>query len=117
MSSVEALLARLDSPPAARPAATGDVQVRLVWLVNGLAREDAPPLPDDLKEVLPGLAKLGIDKPRLAAQTLVNVTPNTEFVAQGVAKLDGPCQFVATGRFNDKKETPGLTINIRAARI
>src|SRR5262249_27218890 len=44
------------------------VQVRVVWLVNDVPHQEASKLPEDLKEVLPALAKLGIEKPRLAAQ-------------------------------------------------
>ena len=113
---VEALLVRLeerigDPPPV-------DVQVRVVWLVNSPNRDDqvAQPLPEDLKEVLPGLAKLGIDRPRLAAQTLVNVTPGTQFQAKGVAKLELPCQFSVTGSLRATREGAGLQVGIRATR-
>jgi hypothetical protein len=114
MNVVEALLSRMDRPAPALPPR--DVQVRVIWLVNGVPQEDAPPPPDDLKDTLPGLAKLGLDRPRLAAQALVNVTPHASFSAQGVAKLDGPCQFVVTGEYSDKKDGPVLRLNIRAAR-
>jgi hypothetical protein len=112
--AVEALLERLDRQ-AAEPTGQ-DVQVRVVWLVKGLGRDDAAPAPDDLKDVLPSLAKLGIDQPRLAAQTLINVTPNAQFQAKGVAKLDSPCQFSVTGRFSDKRDAPSLEISLRAER-
>jgi len=120
--TVAALLERLEvlqaagSKPDARTPA-GDVQVRVVWLVGGSAKEEAPPLPDDLKEVLPGLAKLGIDRPRLAAQTLVNVTPGVQFQAKGVAKLDGPCQFSVTGHYGGQPDAAGLQITILATRL
>jgi hypothetical protein len=73
-------------------------------------------LPEDLKEVLPGLSKLGIDKPRLAAQTLVNVTSGSRFQTRGVAKLDSPCQFSVSGQFTGSNEPPKLHIDIRATR-
>jgi hypothetical protein len=111
MKTVEALLNRLEStaPPPVR-----DVQVRVVWLVSGLA--DAPPPPEDLKDVLPGLAKLGYDRPRLAAQALVNVTANAEFQAKGVANLGAACPFSVTGRLDDKKAPPALSISLMARR-
>jgi hypothetical protein len=112
MKTVEALLNRLESTAAIPPAR--DVQVRVVWLVSGLA--DAPPPPDDLKDVLPGLAKLGYDRPRLAAQALVNVTANAEFQTKGVANLGAACPFSVTGRLDDKKEPPALSISIMARR-
>jgi hypothetical protein len=110
---VEALLTRLEERKVpARPAP--DVQVRIVWLVSGQAQGEGAPPPDDLQELLPGLAKLGILRPRLAAQTLVTVTPNTQFQAKGMAKLHTPCQFSVMGNFGDKKETPELEISLRA---
>jgi hypothetical protein len=92
------------------------VQVRVVWLVNDVPHQEASKLPDDLKEVLPGLAKLGIDKPRLAAQTMVNVTSGTRFQTRGVARLDSPCQFSVSGQFLGVTEPPQLHIDIRATR-
>lgn len=116
--AVEALLERLESVQAAarkpesdKPA--GDAQVRIVWLVNGPAKDEAPLLPDDLKEVLPGLAKMGIDRPRLAAQALVAISPGRPFQAKGVAKLDGPCQFIMVGSYGNGN-APELSITISA---
>jgi hypothetical protein len=93
------------------------IQVRVVWLVNDVPHQEASKLPDDLKEVLPGLAKLGIDKPRLAAQTLVNVTSGTKFQTRGIARLDSPCQFSVNGQFTSDNEAPKLHIDIRANRV
>jgi len=107
LESVAALLANLDTPSAR----TQDLQVRVVWLVSG---GEAPAPPDDLKDVLPALAKLGIDRPRLAAQTVVNTTPNAQFQAQGVTKIGTSYQFSATGRITDKPDAPELQVNIRA---
>lgn len=112
IKNVEALLAKLDQPTATRPSS--DAMVRVLWLVGGL--EDAAAPPDDIKDVLPTLAKLGVDKPRLAAQTVVNVAPGAEFQANGTAKLDGPCQFSVTGRLDQAGDAPQLQVTIRATR-
>jgi hypothetical protein len=93
-----------------------DVQVRLAWLVNAPASKDAEPVPPDLKEVLPGLSKLGIDRPHLAAQTLINVRPNTRFQAKGLV-TEYNCEFSVTGMFRNQKEKPELQIGIRAIRV
>ncbi len=93
-----------------------DVQVRLAWLVNAPASKDAQPVPPDLKEVLPGLGKLGIDRPHLAAQTLINVRPNTRFQAKGMVP-EYNCEFSVTGMFRNQKEKPELQIGIRAIRV
>jgi hypothetical protein len=115
LKEVDALLNRLDARPVEQTFE--DVQLRVVWLANSPARDEKAVVPpDDLKEVLPGLAKLGIDRPHLVAQTLVNVTPGTEYRVKGVAKLDTPCHFSVTGRFVYKKDTPSLDISLHAMR-
>jgi hypothetical protein len=117
--SLSELLQRLevqgqDQQKTSQPQA--DVQVRLAWLVNGPSSKEAQPVPPDLKEVLPGLSKLGIDRPHLAAQTLINVRPNTRFQAKGMV-TEYNCEFSVTGTFRDQKEKPELQIGIRAMRV
>lgn len=114
LMSVAKLLADLER--AARAPLTVDVRVRVVWLVSGLTREDAPQPPEDLKEILPSLAKLGIDKPRLVAQTIINGTAGARFQTKGTARLDAPCQFSVTGQLSTGKATPGMEVTIRATR-
>jgi hypothetical protein len=117
---VTALLEELEKQSERQRGTTksnSQVQVRVVWLVNDGPHQEASKLSDDLKEVLPGLAKLGIDKPRLAAQTLVNVTSGTKFQTRGVARLDSPCQFSVSGQFTGSNEPPKLYVDIRANRV
>jgi hypothetical protein len=114
LSRLEAAQAAASKPEARKP--TGDVQVRVVWLVSGpAAKDEAPPPSEDLKDVLPGLARMGIDRPRLAAQALVNVTPGAPFQAKGVAKLGNSCQFIMMGQYGGQQEAPELSITITAA--
>ncbi len=112
LDAVEAMLKRLDEPRPERPAA--EMQVRVVWLVSGLAREDAAKPPDDLKEVVTELAKLGIDKPKLVAQALVNASRDGAFQLEGQAKLEAACQLTITGQVQDKTDKAGLEISINA---
>jgi hypothetical protein len=112
LKTIETLLAQLKGEWGTGPGA--DVQVRVIWLISGPGRPDEPAAPDDLKEVLPALAKLGIDRPRLAAQTLVNVNPNANFTARGTARLETPCSFDVEGLYSDKKDSPVLEISIVA---
>jgi Bacterial type II/III secretion system short domain len=112
LKTIETLLAQLKGEWGEGRGA--DVQVRVIWLISGPGRPDEPAAPDDLKEVLPALAKLGIDRPRLAAQTLVNVNPNANFTARGTAKLEAPCSFDVEGLYSDKKDSPVLEISIVA---
>jgi hypothetical protein len=114
--TVQAVLERLEDAQREPEAVPGELQVRIVWLVSGLTREDAPKPPEDLKDVVAELAKLGIDKPRLAAQTVINTMPNTQFTTQGSAVLDTPCQVSFMGMVSGKKEAPALQIAIQATR-
>jgi hypothetical protein len=118
--AVAALLSRLESvqaaaqkPEARKPA--GDVQVRVAWLANGPAlKEEGQPPSEDLKEVLPGLARMGIDRPRLVAQALVNVTPDVQFQAKGVAKIGASYPLIVMGQYGGQPEAPSLSITITA---
>jgi Bacterial type II/III secretion system short domain len=109
---VQAILARLDTPLPRRPS--GDLQLRVVWLVKGSNPDEFGPPPEDLKEVLTALAKIGIDKPRLAAQTLINMTPSSEFRASGTLQLGNLCQFSVSGHFSDRSDPAGLNISLNA---
>jgi hypothetical protein len=111
LKQAEELLARLDQAPAMR--STDDVQVRIVWLVQGRTEDFGPP-PDDIKDVVPALAKLGIEKPRLAAQTIVNATPSTQFSASGTVKLGESVQLSVTGQYVDRPDAASLQITIHA---
>src|SRR4029077_6556385 len=67
--------------------------------------------------VLSGLGKLGIDRPRLVSQTMVNGTVGTQFRAHGVAKLDGAaCRLTVSGRLSVKGDTPALEISLNASQ-
>src|SRR5262249_8783406 len=102
-----------DRPPAGQQAE--ELRVRVVWLVSGLAREDAVP-PPDLGDVLAELTKLGIDKPRLAAQTLVNALPGQSFKVDGSAKLEGTCRLAIAGVRGEKKAPPSMHLDVKATR-
>jgi hypothetical protein len=116
MKVAEALIARLEDS-AVRPAPAEDVQVRVVWLASGPVQGAGAPLPDDLKEVAPALAKVGLGEPRLVAQTLVSARPNASFQTMGMTKLDAPHQFFVSGHLSDRKEGPGLSLTIRVMRL
>ncbi|HEV3236880.1 MAG TPA: secretin N-terminal domain-containing protein, partial [Gemmataceae bacterium] len=104
-AAIDALLSRLDNTGTVQKEE--DLQVRIVWLVNGTEQDKLAAPPEDFKEALPGLTKLGIDKPRLAAQYLVNSRPSTQFRAKGTAKLGGaPCNLSVSGRLNDRWDLP-----------
>jgi hypothetical protein len=80
------------------------------------------PLPapsDDLKEVLPGLAKLGITEPRVAAQFLIRAKPNNQFLATGsgrIPQLAGPLSVTVSGALGDNGEPPEMRMVIEVSR-
>jgi hypothetical protein len=118
LKTVEELVRRMEERRVPRPEQ--DLQLRVVWLVSGMPVANfndtpLPPPPDDIKEILPGLAKLGVVKPWLNAQMLVNVQPNVEFHVKGVPSLIGS-QFSVSGKLNVEKQTPSLDITLRATR-
>jgi hypothetical protein len=111
--AVAALLARLDHMRPSRPSRM-DIQLRVVWLVDTSffgPDAKAPAEPDDLKTLLPGLAKLGIPQPRVAAQMLVNTQPNMRFSVRGTARTAAvPWEVTASGNFDDNVDQPELHI-------
>jgi hypothetical protein len=111
-STVEALLQAIDTPD--KPGGA-ELRVRLVWLVSGNPVEGAKP-PADLADVLAELAKLGVDKVWLAAQVIVNASPNYRFQLDGTAKLDAPCHLTVSGELSDAMPHPTLDVDILATK-
>jgi hypothetical protein len=69
-----------------------------------------------LKDTAAEINKLGIDRPRLAAQVSVGTEPGAPFEVSGVAQLNTPYQLSVTGTAADRKGAAGLNLTIRAAR-
>jgi type II secretory pathway component GspD/PulD (secretin) len=122
--AVRELLARLED--AGKSRSQEDAQIRLTWLVNltpqvadaeaddeAVSREKGPALPDFLKEVVPGLAKLGLEKPRVAAQLVVNAQAKARFQVKGTAMLPNASVYgiSASGQLNDLTSA-GLEISM-----
>ncbi|HWY88638.1 MAG TPA: secretin N-terminal domain-containing protein [Gemmataceae bacterium] len=118
---VETVLAKLEVLQKERPAQ--DMQIRVVWLVNSTEKADADDTPalalpapgDDLKEVLPGLAKLGIAEPRVAAQFFISAKSNRAFQASGTERLYRPVDIMVSGHFGDSREMPDMRISIEVS--
>jgi hypothetical protein len=80
----------IDKPRAdAEAAGTGQLQVRLLWLVDKLG-EQGRLIPADLNPVLAELKGLGIEGLRLAAQTVVRATTGRPFNTRFAAVLQAP---------------------------
>lgn len=75
----------------------GDLQIRLVWLVGGLADDAAAVPPADLESVTRELEKMGVTNLTMAAQLVVNVTEGEKFSVSGTAKVNEPCSLQAAG--------------------
>jgi hypothetical protein len=111
------LIQKLDQPlPNRSPVQSA--QVRVVWLASGPTPENfaALPPPDDLNEILPSLRKLGLEKLRLVAQSIVNAAPGSQFQTQGTADLGNwNYPFAVNGQFLDE-DMKRLAITISASR-
>jgi hypothetical protein len=109
LEEVAALLERLD-----QPLAKTDVNIRILWLVSGNVPQDAAKPPDDMKDVVAQLAKLGIKDPRLAAQTIVASQIGKPFQVQGLASLTEMYNLQIEGRAMDKQDRISLEMKIQA---
>jgi hypothetical protein len=124
LDAVEALLARLEDRPAqVRGGGKAEERrVRLVWLVDTSGAEGGEPArlrrpPDDLNEVVAELAKLGITKVGLAAQTVANATDGQAFRIDGTTDLSGaPCYLQVSGVLSQGQEKPTVRIELHATR-
>ncbi len=116
------LIEHIDATPPAPPRVeAGEMQVRVVWLVSGLEDPEGDPkraakTPADLGDVVAELGKLGIDKPRMAAQAIVNAQFQGTFQVEGTAELHQPCVFSVVGMLTERKAAAGLEIEIKATR-
>lgn len=99
LAVVEAFLSRVDADDAQPATDQGarELQMRLVWLVGGLADDAAAIPPPDLEIVTRELEKMGITNLTMAAQLVVNCTEGQEFSVSGTAKVNEPCTLKVAG--------------------
>ena len=96
-AAAELLLQRLDRPPENKPKIAGEMQVRVVWLSSGLPGIGAEKVPEDLKDVVGELAKMGVNDPRLVTQTLVTALPDRKFELGGLAGPESQYRLSISG--------------------
>jgi hypothetical protein len=114
--NVRFLLDKLDVPTG-KPVHS-EMRVRIVWLVAGGTPDVGTPPPDDLKDVVGELEKLGVEKPHLAAQTMISAVSGEPFKAEGVAKLGSKYYFEAKGMYTDHQgEQNVLQISLGADEV
>ena len=97
LDTLRSLIEAIDRAPAA-PRAPTELQVRLVWLVGGLADDQGAKIPPDMEEVILELSNLGVNELRLAAQAIVRVTGNKRFGTVFVANLNESWSMAFSGR-------------------
>jgi hypothetical protein len=105
------MIAKIDAAAASRLP----LRVRVLWLVSGTADglENLPTPPKDLDAVVQDLAKLGIEKPRLAAQTIINGGLDQQLRAHGSPALPFANRLRIEGMLTAAPAaTPALQIEI-----
>jgi hypothetical protein len=114
---VEAVLSRLDVPAEVKALVGTDLEVRVSWVVSGPTRDGGKAL-DEFREATAELGRLGLDKPRLAAQVAVSTVPDAHFETTGLAAVEGsPSLFAVTGNVVDRKDAAGLDIDVSVTRV
>jgi hypothetical protein len=116
--TVRRLLEELDRPAAQQPV-TPDMQVRIVWLVSGATGKELSKPPEDLRDVVAELAKLGVENPRLVTQTIVAARLDKQFRVEGLAQLHGSYRLSVNGTImgGGPAETNRLQISVNALEI
>lgn len=109
------LLRGMEETQAAREK-TGSFRVRVVWLISGLKREDAPAVPADLTEAVAELRRLGVDKLELAAQVLATAPLEAPFQIEGSARIPIPTRLSVMGTLTPRGTGVGLEVQINATR-
>jgi Bacterial type II/III secretion system short domain len=112
--AVKTLLGQIELEAAVpRPADRG-LQVRLLWFVGGKFAKGQDAIPAGVfKDIADELEKLQLDPMRIAARTLVNVTPGTTFAVSGSAMLETPCLLKFSGKVRSA-EDGHVTLDVTA---
>jgi hypothetical protein len=105
-----------ESDHATKPTAL-PLQVRLLWLVNGDAK-DAPgaPLTGDLQALVPVLTRLGIQHPRVITNGLVNTTVGGVFMSTGKSSFGGGVKLDFSGKTRLVEKMPYVTLQLKLTR-
>lgn len=116
LARIEAIFQKLDTPADKNltrydPGTT--FRVRVVWL----ATIDADGPPDDLKDVVALLSKVGVKGLRQVGQVIVNTTPDGRFQVRCSPVLNKrPADLEISGEFDQQQETPTLKIELSASQ-
>jgi Bacterial type II/III secretion system short domain len=106
------LLDKLDRPPDTPKISPKEMQIRVIWLASGPPHKEGRKPPDDMKEVVAELAKMGVEQPRLVAQTMVSTLPGNQFRTEGLAELDQTYRLTVSGTMSSNHQ---LQISIAAS--
>lgn len=109
LEALASLLDMMDKPATTDAAgATGELSVRLLWLVGGDSGATRD-VPNDLKPVTDELARYGVGGLKLGAQSILRVASEEEFGASFTSKLDASWDHQISGRV---RSTPDETLRL-----
>jgi hypothetical protein len=111
--AVEMMVMQLEAEAAPHGADGKGLQVRVLWIVGGKFTKGESAVPAGaFGDIGEDLKLLGLNPMRVAAHTLVQVTPGTPFEVSGGAVLDGPCTVKVTGKVTSPHDgTVGLDVS------
>jgi hypothetical protein len=111
LEEASAIIDQVGSATAPRP----QMRTRVLWLVSGTdeAMGELPAPPKDLEPVVQELSRLGIEKPRLAAQTIINGLAGQQLVGYGSLALPFANRITVNGTVIEGAAAPLLQIDIR----
>lgn len=106
MEAVQGLLVLLREAQVRTVSQEQSLQLRLFWFASGVARDGADSTPAELRDAVAEIESLGVEKPRLVAQTMVRLVPGGRFETGGVARLTAPCSMTITGSLLAEEQRP-----------
>lgn len=93
--NIEGLLANLDRPVS--PDDSGPLQVRLVWLADGMASDSGQKLSFDLLPLTAELRKIGMGEMQIAAQTILQTSVGARFSLGARTNAEHPAALSLEG--------------------
>lgn len=107
--NIDDYIARWDVAPGIA-ATSGDIQVRVIWFTHV---DEPSPMPDEFKQLIPALNRVGINKkPYWAATYALTAKPSTPFSTIGTMPGGGTTIRIS-GQYDDRKTPPALSLSIR----
>ena len=107
LSAVATLVDMLDQPVESRltttTQASGELSVRLLWLVGGNS-DDSRSVPNDVQPVVDELSRYGVQDLKLGAQAIIRVSANDDFRTSFASTVDAHWMHEVNGRIHSTAE-------------